>query len=169
VAKPAPIAVDLPKDLIERYKAALAAQTDLRLVILLAFNSLEEVMKSFLAWRLSCSVDQLVKALPLASSGMVFRLVLIGQKNLARVEDFASLRNKVAHKFQLNDFEPVLQKFLAGWSNDPYPQDEAGKCKAVIGATLGLALDIAYSYLNEMPDRAEFPFPFLSLELASSP
>ncbi len=51
-SKVEPANFELPKELVEQYKTALGGITDVRLLVLLLFNSFEEVMKSFAAWRL---------------------------------------------------------------------------------------------------------------------
>lgn len=164
--KTAPIPVDLPQQLIEQYKKSLVNITDTRLVILLAFSSFEEVMKAFAAWRLSCSIDDVPRFLT-RSSNLLFQVVLIGKPGLLqRAKKFAELRNNVAHKFHLGEYETLLANFIVDGPSKSQPPNEAEERRFLIETVFGLALEIAEECLN-LPDRAEFPYPMLSLELTA--
>jgi hypothetical protein len=165
--KSQPISVELPPQLIDQYKKTLLNVTDIRLVVLLAFSSFEEVMKAFLAWRLSCSIDQLPRVIT-RTPDILFQVVLIGDpKTYNRAKQFAELRNNIAHKFHLGEYEPLVAAFVEEVLGTKYPVAEIEQRQAVISAVFGLALEIGSHYL-QVPDRAEFPFPALSLELTAS-
>ena len=159
-----PLEVEISSELIRQYKDALAGLSDMRLIILLLFNSFEEIMKCFAAWRLSCHVDEL----PFKNNThSLIEVILAGTttKGLRRrIDKFSALRHTVAHKFHLNDYEQKLREFVKSNSNKPCPDTEPEKRKALIDAFCDLTLDIA-SHIDEIQPRGEWPFPFLSLEL----
>jgi hypothetical protein len=160
--------IELSPELIRQYREALASISDMRLVILLLFNSFEEVMKSFAAWRLSCDVDELPEILK-NSPSFLFQVTLIGdsaQELQRRIKEFSKLRNSVAHGFHRKEYEEKLQAFVKMVLKKPCPVSGAAKRNALLEAVYALALEVA-SYLNEMPPRVVFPFPMLSLELMS--
>jgi len=155
---------ELPPKLIQQYKEALATVSDVKLLVLLLFNSFEEIIRSFAAWRLTCPVDEL----PFRNnSHSLIELVLAGRTTKAlrkRIEKFTELRHTVAHKFHLNDYEQKLKEFIESSSDAPCPINEPQKRKALINAFCDLTLDIA-AHINEIQPRGTWPFPFLSLEI----
>lgn len=158
-----PLKIGLSDQLIRQYKEALADLSDIRLIILLVFDSFEEIMRSYAAWRLSCDVDEV----PFEGS-QLFNVVLIGKstKELRnRTEAFKALRNKVAHKFHRKEYESKLKVFVEKYKI-PYPHSNEGKRKALTEAVATLVLDIANS-MGQTPPRGDFPLPILSLELSS--
>jgi hypothetical protein len=164
----APLEVELPSELIQHYKKAFAALSDMRLLILLLFNSFEEIMKSFAAWRLSCRIDELPKFIKVSPHSL-FEVVLIGPsaKDLRKhTKEFSELRNAVAHNFHLNDYEEGLKMFIENVSKRPCPYSEEEKRKRLTEAVSLLALNIA-SCIDEIQPRGQLPLPFLSLELNS--
>ncbi len=155
---------EFPPELIQQYKKAFADIQDVRLLILLLFNSFEEIVRAFAAWRLTCSVNEL----PFKNnSHSLIELILAGSapKDLRmRIKKFSALRNTVAHKFHLNDYKQKLREFVESNSDKPYPDTEPKKRKVLIDAFCDLTLDVA-SHIDEIQPRGEWPFPFLSLEL----
>ncbi|MFC1841128.1 hypothetical protein ACFL1N_16285 [Thermodesulfobacteriota bacterium] len=100
MSEQSPVNFELPEDLIKQYKEALSSLSDTRLTILLLFNSFEEIMKSFAAWRLSCPIEELPKFIS-NSPHNLFEVTLVGPtaKELKkRTKLFSELRNIVAHK-----------------------------------------------------------------------
>ena len=161
-----PLKIELPDELIQQYKEALVGLSDLRLIILLVFNSFEEIMKSFAAWRLSCQVDDLPSFLQ-NSASMLCEVILIGPaaKDLrSKTQSLRELRNKIAHDFHRDEYDPKLKDFVKKILKKPHLNSEAEKRTAIVEAVFSLVLDIA-SYIDDMPERGEWPFPLLSLEL----
>lgn len=159
-----PVDFDLPPELVRQYKEALATVSDVRLLVLLLFNSFEEIIRSFAARRLTCPVSEL----PFKNnSHSLIELVLAGRttKDLGkRIEKFSELRHTVAHKFHLNDYEQKLKAFVESNSSKPCPDAEPQKRKALINAFCDLTLDIA-GQIDEIQPRGNWPFPSLSLEI----
>ncbi len=159
---------EVPKELIDRYKIALGEVTDLRLVVLLLFNSFEEIMKSFAAWRLGCSVEDLPRAITNTSS-ILFQVVLIESTSLRKVTQlFSELRNLVAHKFHQNEHEGKIIEFLDALKKHEFAGSVSVELTkdALVYAVFALALEVA-AVMLELPERTEYPFPSLSLELVS--
>lgn len=159
-----PLDFELPPELIQQYKKTFAALSDVRLLILLLFNSFEEIIRSFAAWRLTCPVSEL----PFKNnSHSLIEVTLAGtaSKGLRRrIDKFSALRHTVAHKFHLNDYEQKLREFVESNSDKPCPNTEPEKRKALIDAFCDLTLDIA-DHIDKIQPRGNWPFPFLSLEL----
>jgi len=155
---------ELPPELIQQYKKAFSAISDLRLLILLLFNSFEEIVRSFAAWRLTCPL----KELPFKNNTYsLIELILAGSASndlQMRIDKFRKLRNMVAHKFHLNDYEQNLKKFIESNSDKPCPDMEPEKRRALIDTFCDLTLDVA-NHIDKIQPRGEWPFPFLSLEL----
>jgi hypothetical protein len=127
-------------------------------------------MKSFLAWRLSCKVEQLPRFATHTSS-YLFQLVLLDSNSgelRKRLESLVTVRNEVAHKFHLDTYEPLLIRFVESVTGNACPPDEPARRKAIIDAVFQVALEVAAIYMFQVPERAEFPFPSLSMELASA-
>jgi len=163
MANKAPLEVELPGELIRHYKEAFAASSDMRLLILLLFNAFEEIMKSFVAWRLGCHVDEL----PELPSRSLFDLTLVGPsaKDLRKVtRKFSELRNAVAHEFHMNGYEEKLKVFVESLLKHPCPDSEEEKREDLIHAFRTLAFDVV-DYMDGIQPRGRWPFPFLSLEL----
>ena len=161
-----PINFELSEDLIEQYKEALTSLSDIRLMILLLFNSFEEIMKSFVAWRLSCHIEELPKFIS-NSPHNLFEATLIGPsaKELKkRTKLFSELRNMVAHKFHLKDYESKLIEFIKENQKNSHKSLNSVEPKVLLEAVADLALDIS-NYITEIQPRGEWPFPLLSLEL----
>jgi hypothetical protein len=159
MSKPSPIP-DIPTELIEQYKRSLAATTDLRLVIILLFSSFEEIMKAFLAWRLACRIDEL----PRLTASLLFDAVLISESEARRkVKCLSDLRNSVAHKFHLLEFEAKAAAFVGTLANS-WPSDEKGRCNVMVVTVFALALEVGDAMMR-VPNRSEFPFPELSFAL----
>jgi len=161
--------IELPPELIQQYKEALAALSDIRLITLLLFNSFEEIMKSFAAWRMSCHVDELPSFLT-NNPSFLFEIVLIGRsakKLRSRVGKLRELRNMVAHKFHRNEYKSKLENFVKEILDKPCLASELAKRKALVEAVFSLALDIA-EYVDNTAQRGNWPFPFLTLELSVS-
>ena len=166
MANQSPIDFELSQELIKQYKEALASLSDIRLTILLLFNSFEEIMKSFAAWRLSCHIEELPKFIS-NSPHNLFEVTLVGPsaKELKkRTKHFSELRNTVAHKFHLKDYEPKLIEFIKENLKDFHKTSIPVEPKVLLEAVVNLALDIA-SYIDEIQPRGKWPFPLLSLEL----
>ncbi len=160
---------ELSPDLIRQFKQALTSVDDIRLVVLLLFNAFEVIMESFLAWRLGCGRSDLPRFLT-SSSRNLFEITLAGKagkKLLGDIEVFCKLRNEVAHNFHLQDYKPEIAKFLHRISGEPCPEPDAAQRQAMINAVFALTLNIA-AYYDDIPQRGQWPFPILSLELASS-
>jgi hypothetical protein len=157
---------ELPEELIQQYMKTFTSLSDFRLLILLLYNSFEEIIKSFAAWRLTCPIDKL----PFENnSNLLIEVVLAGStiKGLRkRIEKFRHLRHIVAHKFHRNDYKQNLKIFIESNSAKPFPKTEPEKQKALIGAFCDLTLDIA-AHISDISQRGEWPFPFLSLELTA--
>jgi hypothetical protein len=157
---------ELPNELIQQYMKTFASLSDFRLLILLLFNSFEEIIKSFAAWRLTCPTDKL----PFKNNpNLLIEVVLAGssiKEMRKRIEKFRNLRNSVAHKFHLNEYKQNLKDFIESNSNKPCPQTEPEKRKALIEAFCDLTLDIA-GHISDISPRGDWPFPFLSIELSS--
>lgn len=165
-AKAVAATFDLPKELVEQYKSALGGLSDVRLLLLLLFNSFEEVMKSFAAWRLGCSVDQLPRRVTNAPS-LLFDLVLVDNGDLRkRCDELSNVRNTVAHKFHTKEYEAKLNAFIEEFIEGEVPTDATRFRDALINSVFGLALDVATHFID-FPARGEYPFPFLSIELAT--
>jgi hypothetical protein len=83
-----PIDFELPPELIQQYKEALNTVSDVRLLVLLLFNSFEEIIRSFAAWRLTCPISEL----PFKNnSHSLIEVILAGSPTkslLKRVEKF---------------------------------------------------------------------------------
>ena len=155
-------------ELIRQFKHALASVDDIRLVVLLLFNAFEVIMESFLAWRLGCARDD-VQDYHMSSSHL-FKITLPGpaaEKLRGDIDVFRKLRNTVAHKFHLQDYKPKIAEFVHRISGEPYPVADAAQRQALINAFFSLTLNIA-GYLDDIPERGQWPFPMLSLELAPS-
>jgi len=159
-----PLDFELPPALIQQYKETFAALSDDRLLVLLLFNSFEEILRSFAAWRLSCPVDEKLFENNL---NRLIDLVLAGTKTTdlrERIGKFKKLRNSVAHKFHLNEYEQKLTDFIKSDSKKLNPISESEKRKALTEAFFNLTLNIA-DHIKEIQPRGEWPFPLLSLEL----
>lgn len=166
MSKQSPIDFELSEELIRQYKETLKSLSDIRLAILLLFNSFEEIMKSFAAWRLSCHIKDLPKFIS-NSPHNLFEVTLTGPsaKELKkRTTLFSELRNIVAHKFHLKEYEPKLLDFIKGNDNNLIEASIPIDQNILVEAVVDLALDIA-SYIDEIQPRGEWPFPLLSLEL----
>jgi hypothetical protein len=159
-----PLDFELPPELIQQYKETFAALSDDRLLVLLLFNSFEEIIRSFAAWRLTCPVDEL----PFKNNtSLLIEVILAGTTTKVlrrRIEEFSALRNTVAHKFHLNDYEQKLTDFVKSNSNKLCLITESEKRKALTEAFFNLTLNIA-DHIKEIQPRGEWPFPLLSLEL----
>jgi hypothetical protein len=161
--------LDLPLELMQQYKDAwLRASDDLRLVILLAFNAFEEVMKAYAAWRLSCGLEALPATLK-NNSGLLFDVVLTADKDARPLREQArklsELRNDVAHGFHKRTYKGKLAEFVLTVSGEACPRYETKRREAFIEAVSTLALNIAVHINDNVNERAEFPVPVLSLEL----
>lgn len=157
---------ELPPDLIQKYKETFAALSDNRLLVLLLFNSFEEILRSFAAWRLTCPVDEKLFENNL---NRLIDLVLAGTTTTdlrERIGKFKKLRNTVAHKFHLHNYGQMLTDFVESNSHKPCPITESEKRKALIEAFFNLTLSIA-DHINQIQPRGEWPFPFLSLEFTA--
>lgn len=159
-----PLDFELPPELIQQYKEILATVSDVRLLVLLLFNSFEEIIRSFAAWWLSCPPSEL----PFKNnSHALIDVVLAGSSTKGlrkRVEKFSALRHTVAHKFHLKDYQKKLKEFVESNSDEPCPTSMPQKRKALINAFCDLTLDIA-GHIDEIKPRGDWPFPFLSLEI----
>jgi hypothetical protein len=165
MATPKSPSLDLPPELIHQYKDAWSkVSADLRLVVLLVFNAFEEVMKAVLAWRLTCSVDELPSRL---TSGSLLGLVLTNSKDAKELrkqsELLSRLRNDVAHGFHKRAYKIKLAEFVKAVTGKPCPQRQ--QKQAFIDAVTSLALAIAVHVSDHVDERGEFPVPMLSLEL----
>src|SRR5438132_448529 len=88
-----------PVERAQTYLEAHDELKDLRWYTLLLFNAFEETMQMYLAWRLSCSEDELPPG-PRNNPSALFDLVMIGAKELReRAKLFSEARNHVAHRF----------------------------------------------------------------------
>lgn len=166
MANKTPLEVELSSELIEQYKEALAGLSDMRLAILLLFNSFEEIMKSFAAWRLGCHIDELPEFLT-STPRYLFEVTLVGPSAkdlLNQTKAFRELRNTVAHRFHRDDYERKLEKFVETILKHPCPGSEDAKRKDLLEAVSTIALEIA-DYIDDLQPRGEWPFPFLTLEL----
>lgn len=157
---------DLPADLVNQYKDALARIEDLRLVILLAFNAFEEVMRAFAAWRLGCTSDDLPKFLT-NSPAFLFQVVQAGStdKELGKqIQAFSELRNTVAHKFHQRTWKTKASAFVANVLAEPWPDETDQRRTMLIDAAFTIAINVA-GHIDDLPARGPWPFPHLSLEL----
>ncbi len=99
-----------PVDIAAQYSAVLSQVQDMRLVILLAFNSFEEAVNTLLAWRWSCSREAVPDRL---SVGLACELLLCGLEVAPirrAVDALRALRNEVAHGLHRDAWGPKQQK-----------------------------------------------------------
>jgi len=97
----------------------------------------------------------------------LFDLVLVDNADLRkRCEEFTSVRNIVAHRFHTKEYEPKLNAFIKEFLKKEVPTEPDQFRRVLIDSVFGLALEVAPHFI-EFPARGEYPFPFLSIELAT--
>jgi len=158
-------ATPTPVDRAQTYLEAHDELKDLRWYTLLLFNAFEETMRMYLAWRLTCSENDLPGA-PKNNPSALFDLVMIGSKelrDLARL--FSEARNYVAHRFHDGGYEDKVKTFAETTLSEKWPTSTDNELVFLARAAAMLSLKVGF-HMQEVAARPATPFPTLTHEIS---
>lgn len=154
-----------PVERAQKYLEAHDELKDLRWYTLMLFNAFEETMQMYLAWRLSCSEDDLPGSAK-NNASVLFDFVMIGRKELReRAKLFSEARNNVAHHFQDAGYEDKVKTFAeAALKKERWPSNLDKQLVFLARAAAWLSLEVGIQ-MQDVPARPSTPFPQLTHEI----